>query len=44
VLGLASIARDVTPGLARLAVASVTVLGALHASPEVRAALADRTH
>jgi Arc/MetJ-type ribon-helix-helix transcriptional regulator len=44
VLGLASIARDVTPELARMAVASVTVLGALHASPEVRAALADRTH
>jgi Arc/MetJ-type ribon-helix-helix transcriptional regulator len=44
VLGLASIAADVTPELARAAIASVTVLGALHASPEVRAALADRTH
>ncbi len=43
VLGLASIARDVTPELARAAIASVTVLGALHASAEVRAALADRT-
>ena len=43
VLGLASNARDVTPELARAAIASVTVLGALHASPEVRAALADRT-
>ena len=43
VLGLASIARDVTPELARATIASVTVLGALHASPEVRAALADRT-
>lgn len=43
VLGLASIARDVTPELARAAIASITVLGALHASPEVRAALADRT-
>ncbi len=42
VLGLASIARDVSPELARAAVASITVLGALHASPEVRAALADR--
>jgi len=42
VLGLASIAADVTPELARAAIASVTVLGALHASPEVRAALADR--
>ncbi len=44
VLGLASIARDVTPELARATIASVTVLGALHASPEVKAALADRMH
>jgi Arc/MetJ-type ribon-helix-helix transcriptional regulator len=44
VLGLARIAQDVTPELARAAIGSVTVLGALHASPEVRAALADRTH
>jgi Arc/MetJ-type ribon-helix-helix transcriptional regulator len=44
VLGLASIASDVTPELARAVIASVTVLGALHASPEVRAALADRLH
>jgi Arc/MetJ-type ribon-helix-helix transcriptional regulator len=44
VLGLASIARDVTPELARATIASVTVLGALHASPEVKAALADRIH
>lgn len=43
VLGLASIAQDVTPELARAAIASVTVLGALHASAEVKAALADRT-
>jgi Arc/MetJ-type ribon-helix-helix transcriptional regulator len=42
VLGLASIAGDVTPELARAAIVSVTVLGALRASPEVRAALADR--
>jgi Arc/MetJ-type ribon-helix-helix transcriptional regulator len=42
VLGLASIARDVTPELARATIASVSVLGALHASPEVKAALADR--
>ena len=42
VLGLATIATDVTPELARAAIASITVLGALHASPEVRAALADR--
>jgi Arc/MetJ-type ribon-helix-helix transcriptional regulator len=44
VLGLASIAHDVTADLARAAIASVTVLGALHASAEVKAALADRTH
>lgn len=43
VLGLASIAPDVTPELARAAIAAVTVLGALHATPEVKAALADRT-
>jgi Arc/MetJ-type ribon-helix-helix transcriptional regulator len=43
VLGLASIAMDVTPELARATIASVVVLGALHASPNVKAALADRT-
>jgi Arc/MetJ-type ribon-helix-helix transcriptional regulator len=43
VLGLASIAADVTSELARSTIASVTVLGALHASPAVKAALADRT-
>ncbi len=43
VLGLASIAPDVTPQLARDAIASVVVLGALHASAAVKAALADRT-
>lgn len=42
VLGLASIAADVTPELARATIAEITVLGALHASPEVKAALADR--
>lgn len=42
VLGLASIAADVTPELARAAIASVEVLGTLQASPAVRAALADR--
>jgi hypothetical protein len=42
VLGLASIAPDVTPELARATIASMTVLGALHASPEVRAALKGR--
>jgi Arc/MetJ-type ribon-helix-helix transcriptional regulator len=42
VLGLASIADDVTPELARATIASVVVLGALHASPAIKAALADR--
>jgi Arc/MetJ-type ribon-helix-helix transcriptional regulator len=42
VLGLASIALDVTADLARATIASVSVLGALHASPAVKAALADR--
>jgi Arc/MetJ-type ribon-helix-helix transcriptional regulator len=42
VLGLASIALDVTPELARGTIASLVVLGALHASPAVKAALADR--
>ncbi len=43
VLGLASIAQDVSPELARAAIASVRVLGAFHASPAVKTALADRT-
>lgn len=42
VLGLASIAQDVTADLARATIASVSVLGALHASSAVKAALADR--
>jgi len=42
VLGLATIAPDVTPELARAAIGSITVLGALHASAAVKAALADR--
>jgi Arc/MetJ-type ribon-helix-helix transcriptional regulator len=42
VLGLASIADDVTPRLALAAIESLTVLGALHASPAVKAALRDR--
>ena len=42
VLGLATIALDVTPELARAAIASVSVLGALQASAAVKAALADR--
>ncbi|VTU18118.1 hypothetical protein H4CHR_00122 [Variovorax sp. PBS-H4] len=42
VLGLAVIAADVTPALALAAIESITVLGALHASPAVKAALAAR--
>ena len=42
VLGLASIAPDVTPELARRTIAAIHVLGALHASPAVKAALSDR--
>ena len=42
VLGLASIAQDVTPELARTTIASLAVLGALHASAAVKAAIADR--
>jgi Arc/MetJ-type ribon-helix-helix transcriptional regulator len=42
VLGLAVIADDVTPDLARATIESLTVLGALHAPAEVKAALADR--
>jgi Arc/MetJ-type ribon-helix-helix transcriptional regulator len=42
VLGLASFAPDVTPALAAATIESITVLGALHASKEIKAALADR--
>lgn len=42
VLGLASIAPDVPPELAAATIESITVLGAFHASPAVRAALAGR--
>jgi Arc/MetJ-type ribon-helix-helix transcriptional regulator len=42
VLGLAVIASDVSPELARATIASIQVLGALQASPEVKAALSDR--
>ena len=44
VLGLAVIADDVTPDLAKATIESITVLGALHAPAEVKAALADRLH
>ncbi|AWB06724.1 CopG family transcriptional regulator (plasmid) [Azospirillum humicireducens] len=42
VLGLATIAPDVSADLARATIASLTVLGALHAPSAVKAALADR--
>jgi mannose/fructose/N-acetylgalactosamine-specific phosphotransferase system component IIC len=42
VLGLASIAEDVSPDLARATIDSVIVLGAFRASPAVKAALAGR--
>lgn len=42
VLGLASIAEDVSPELALATIDSVVVLGALQASPAVKAALTDR--
>jgi Arc/MetJ-type ribon-helix-helix transcriptional regulator len=43
VLGLASIAHDVTPALALATIETISVLGTLHASPAVKAALAKRT-
>ena len=42
VLGLASIAEDVSPELALATIDSVEVLGAFRANPAVRAALAGR--
>jgi len=42
VLGLAVIAADVSPRLARETIASIHVLGALQASSGVKAALSDR--
>ena len=42
VLGLASIAPDVTPALALATIHSIAVLGTLQASPAVKAALAQR--
>ncbi|MFZ1994268.1 MAG: hypothetical protein WAU75_09175 [Solirubrobacteraceae bacterium] len=43
VLGLASIADDVSPDLAVATIAAVEVLGAFRAPPQVKAALASRT-
>jgi Arc/MetJ-type ribon-helix-helix transcriptional regulator len=42
VLGLVTISSDVSPTLALATIESIAVLGALHASKEVKAALADR--
>ena len=42
VLGLATLAADVTPELALATIDSLVVLGALHAPPAVKAALASR--
>lgn len=44
VVGLAAIADDVTPELARASIEAITVLGALQASKAVKAALVDRMH
>ncbi|MEP7083650.1 MAG: CopG family transcriptional regulator [Betaproteobacteria bacterium] len=41
-VGLVRIANDVTPALALATIGSVVVLGAFHAPPAVRKALADR--
>jgi Arc/MetJ-type ribon-helix-helix transcriptional regulator len=43
VLGLATIADDVPPELARATIARVEVLGAFRATPAVKSALASRT-
>ncbi len=42
VLGLAIIAPEISPDLARNTISSLQILGALHASEAVKAALADR--
>ena len=42
VLGLAIIAPDVSPELARNTIAALSVLGSLQATDDVKAALADR--
>jgi hypothetical protein len=44
VVGLAAIAQDVPPELARQAIRSRTVRGVFRASQAVKDALADRTH
>src|SRR5579871_6821740 len=42
ILGLATIANDVPPALALATIESITVLGALHVSEELKTALAER--
>ncbi|MBA4130761.1 MAG: CopG family transcriptional regulator [Hyphomicrobium sp.] len=42
VLGLVTLSPDISPELARATIRSVSVLGAFHASPELKTALADR--
>jgi Arc/MetJ-type ribon-helix-helix transcriptional regulator len=44
IVGLARISLDVPPELAQQTIGSITVLGALQASKEVKAALAGRIH
>lgn len=44
VIGLVTIAADVPPDLALAAIESITVLGALQASDQVKAVLSDRIH
>jgi len=44
VVGLVTIASDVSPELAAAVIESVTVLGAFHATSAVKAALAGRIH
>jgi hypothetical protein len=44
VVGLVRIAADVPPKLALATIESITVLGALQASAEVKSALAGRIH
>lgn len=42
VLGLATIAADVTPELVEATIESITVLGVLQASPEIKSVLANK--
>lgn len=42
VVGLARLAADIPVDLARETIGSITVLGALHAAPDLKAALRDR--